>query len=703
VTARTDENFEQFGVYGHALEYMTHAKVLWNNLSMKLFVPLVVTAALLGGAVPADAQQSRQGTKPAPPAKVDPVAQAYDQFLLAHRLKEDDDADGAMAAYKRAMALDPKSATIVAELADLYMRQNRAADAITAADQALKIDPENRDAHRVLGTVYGSLGTAEDSRASQEAQRESLRKGIEHLERAVGPASARVQADVNVRAMLARLYVANEQYNDAIPVLAEIVKQEPGWLDGASLLVQAYVAAGRGDDAVRWLEDAVQNSPQLYPALADLYARARRYSDASAAYESALKISLRSVDLRIRYAGMLLGTGVEKDAVRARDVLREAVEMRAPDDRTLERALLLLAQAERRTGELDASERTSRRVISQNRRNPRAYVALAETLEERHKYQDVADVLAPAVSQFRSDAEPEGPLSMLLPHLGFAYQQLGQFDKAVAALQEAHKITGGDTAVAFYLIQAQLSAKKYSEAVALARQARLEQPDDLRLARLEAEGLRLWGKGDEAVAVLEQLTKRQAANPMAHVALAQIYQETNRGAQAVKVLQDARTRFPEDTSITFELGAVLEKQKKYSDAEVAFRQVIAQEPEHGPALNYLGYMLAERGERLSESVDLIKRALQTEPDNGSYLDSLGWAYFKDGKFDLAAEHLKRAADQLLTNSLVQEHYGDALFRLGRYDDAIAAWSRALSGDREDVDQGGIDKKIKSAKQKLPRR
>jgi tetratricopeptide (TPR) repeat protein len=250
--------------------------------------------------------------------------------------------------------------------------------------------------------------------------------------------------------------------------------------------------------------------------------------------------------------------------------------------------------------------------------------------------------------------------------------------------------------VSFYLIQAQLSAKRYSDAVALARQARVDQPDDLRLARLEAEGLRLWGKPDDAVSVLEQLAKRQAANPMAHVALAQIYQDTNRGPQAVKVLQDARTKFPTDTSITFELGAILEKQKKYADAETAFRQVLAQEPEHGPALNYLGYMLAERGERLAESLDLIKRALETEPDNGSYLDSLGWAYYKDGKFDLAEQHLKRAADQLQTNSVVQDHYGDVLFRLGRFDDAIAAWSRALSGDREDVDQGGIDRKIRSA-------
>ena len=669
---------------------------------MKLFVPLMVTAVLLGGAVAADAQQSRPGSKPAP-AKVDPVAQAYEQFLLAHRLKDEDDADGAMNAYKRAMALDPKSATIVAELADLHMRQNRAADAITTAEQALKIDPENRDAHRVLGTVYGSLGTAEESRASRDVQRESLRKGIEHLERAVGPASARAQTDVNLRAMLARLYVANEQYTEAIPVLAEIVKQEPGWLDGASLLVQAYVAAGRGDEAVRWLEGAVEDSPQLYPTLADMYARNRRWADASTAYESALKVSLRSVDVRVRYAGMLLGTGAEKDAVRARDVLREAVELRASDERTMERALLLLSQAERRTGDLDASERTARRAISQNRRSARAYVTLAEAFEERRKYQDVADTLAPAVALFRNDADPEGPLSLMLPHLGFAYQQLGQYDKAITTLQEANKISGGDPAISFYLIQAQLSAKRYSDAVAAARQARVEQPDDLRLARLEAEGLRLWGKGDEAVAVLEQVVKRQAANPMAHVALAQIYQDTNHGSQAVKVLQDARTRFPQDTSITFELGAVYEKQKKFADAETAFRQVIAQEPEHGPALNYLGYMLAERGERLSESLDLIKRALQTEPDNGSYLDSLGWAYFKDGKFDLAAEHLKRAADQLLTNSVVQDHYGDVLFRLGRYDEAIAAWSKALSGDREDVDQGGIDRKIRSAKQKLPRR
>ena len=114
-------------------------------------------------------------------------------------------------------------------------------------------------------------------------------------------------------------------------------------------------------------------------------------------------------------------------------------------------------------------------------------------------------------------------------------------------------------------------------------------------------------------------------------------------------------------------------------------------------------MLAERGERLDESVGYLKRALQVEPENPSYLDSLGWAYFKADKLDLAETNLKRAAEQLKTNSVIQEHYGQVLFKLGRYDEAIAAWNRALAGDGDSIDKADVDKKIKAAKQKLPRK
>src|SRR5437762_8606639 len=114
-------------------------------------------------------------------------------------------------------------------------------------------------------------------------------------------------------------------------------------------------------------------------------------------------------------------------------------------------------------------------------------------------------------------------------------------------------------------------------------------------------------------------------------------------------------------------------------------------------------MLAERGERLEESVDFVKKALQIEPENGSYLDSLGWAYFKSDMLDLAEDSLRRAAEQLKTNSVIQDHYGEVLFKLGRYDDAIAAWTHALAGDGDSINRADIDKKIRNAKQKLGKR
>jgi len=336
-----------------------------------------------------------------------------------------------------------------------------------------------------------------------------------------------------------------------------------------------------------------------------------------------------------------------------------------------------------------------------NKTNPSGYYVLAEALQDRQQYQAIVDALAPAVNDLRSRSagDPSG-LTMLLPQVGFAYEQLGQYDAAIAAFDEAHRLTPGDALVTSYLIQANLSAKKYTVAAELARIARVDLPDDLRLARLHAQALRQSGQPDRAVAVLQDLVAKQSDKPVAYVALAQLYQDANRAVDAVRTLEQAQSKFPSEASIPFELGAVLEKQKRYADAETAFRKVLGLDPEYAPALNYLGYMLADRGERLDESVAYLQKALQLDPDNGSYLDSLGWAYFKGNQLDLAEDNLKRAADQLRTNSVIQDHYADVLFKLGRYDEAITIWTRALAGDGDSIDRTGIDKKIRSAQQKL---
>jgi tetratricopeptide (TPR) repeat protein len=657
----------------------------------------------LAGAATAGAQGAPRGQRPAAGTAPDKIADAYAQFLLGHRFEENEDETSAIVAYKRAMELDPNAAEIPAQLAGLYLKQSKVQEAMAAAEASLKIAPANHEANRVLGTVYAALSeSSQDPSAGGRAADKpdaNLAKAIHHFELALEGVSA--ESDPNVRATLARLYVRTNAYDKAIPLLTDLVNQEPGWQDGPLMLVEAYAGAGRSRDAITWLEERTADDPRLLPALADFYERERRWSDAAGAYARALERSPRDANLlKFRYASALMNAGGRQNVEKARTALTElTATARTPDARTL----YLLSQAQRRLGEFKESEASARKVIAQNRKSPWGFYALAEALEARRQYQAVVDELAPVVAENRGKPAETFDVGVLLPHLGFAYQEIGQHEKAIASFEEARKLAPGDPAVAGYLIEANIAAKKYAAAIEVAKSVLAQHPNDLRLTRLESQALRHTGKPDEGIALLEQALKQHADEPVAYISLAQAYSEAERSAQALKVLQDAQGKFPSDDGIAFELGSVFDKQKKFAEAESAFRQVLARDPENAIALNYLGYMLAERGERLDESVTYLKKALQVEPENPSYLDSLGWAYFKADKLDLAENNLKRAADQLKTNSVIQEHYGQVLFKLGRYDEAIAAWTRALAGDGDSIDKADVDKKIKAAKQKLPKK
>jgi len=669
---------------------------------MKLAV--LIAACVVSMTLAADARAGMQGaprgSRPAPaaPPSSEKIADAYAQFMLGHRFEENEDETAAIAAYKRAMELDPTAAEIPAQLAGLYLKQSKVQEAMAAADASLKIAPNNREANRVLGTVYAALSESSQGGRGADQAAANLTKAIHHFELALEGATA--ESDPNVRATLARLYIRNNAYEKAIPLLTDLVNQEPGWQDGPVMLVEAYAGAGRSRDAIAWLEERTASDPRMLPALADFYEREHQWSDAADAYARALQRSPRDQAMKARYASALMNAGGRANIEKARTALSEiAAAARTPDARTL----YLLSQAQRRLGEFKEAEASARKVIAQNMRSPWGYYALAEALEGRRQYQSVVDELAPVVAANRTKDASTFDVGILLPHLGFAYQELGQHDKAIASFEEARKLAPDDPATAGYLIEANIAAKKYPAAIEAAKSALSQHPNDLRLTRLQAQALRQSGKADQGIALREEAVKHHEDDPAAYISLAQAYSDADRGAQALKVLQDAQGKFPSDDGIAFELGSVFDKQKRFAEAETAFRQVLARDPENAIALNYLGYMLAERGERLDESVGYLKRALQVEPENPSYLDSLGWAYFKADKLDLAETNLKRAADQLKTNSVIQEHYGQVLFKLGRYDEAIAAWTRALAGDGDSIDKADVDKKIKAAKQKLPKK
>ena len=467
-------------------------------------------------------------------------------FMVGRHLESEGKIDEAIAAHRRAIALAPDSAELRAELAGLYARQDRPREAIETAEAALQRDPDNREANRILGSVYAALSE----------QKKPLRPGDDPSQYAPRALAALTKArrdgtvDVSLELMLGRLHLQAGHTGEAIASLRRVVQDQPGYPEAAMLLAAAQSGAGDDEAATRTLESALRQNPSFFRGqvrLAELYGQAHRYKDAADAYGAAQ--ALTRADLTRQRASALLNAG---DPAAARDLVQKALERK-----------------------------------------------------------------------------PNGADAVLLYLLGQAQRQL--------------KDTSG----------ANLTAQKLRTAF----------PDDPRGPYLGA----------------------------------QLLVDAGRNRDALAAFQDLITRAPDNASLVYEYADLLEKNGRPQEAERALRDLLSKDPLDAVALNSLGYMFAERGERLDESVDLVQRALKVEPGNPSFLDSLGWAYFRQGRLDLAEAPLAEAAARLPRSSAVQDHLGDLRVMQQRYSDAVAAWERALAGDLASIDRATVEKKIRDAR------
>ena len=550
----------------------------------------------------------------------------------------------------------------------------------------------NLDAHQLLGLIYANRAERPDRGASSVPDAE---RGITHLEKGRDP----LAPDPRLELTLARLYPATKNAPQAIKVLTDLLEDEGSFTDGELLLADAYEQAGERDQAITFLEAATTRdrpSARTLARLAELYEGAQRWKDAAAAYGQAAERSPRSSrELKRRQATALLETG---ETTAARDVLREVVAGDPPDGT----ALYLLSEIELQLKNFDAAEDAARRLMRAEPDGLRGAYALALVQAERREHRNVIETLEPAIANARRRSNvPPAQLASLLARVAAAYQDLGDYNRAIAAYRDALQATPSDLGLQARLTQTYIDAGRLSEALEVVRGAQRVHPGNLTLTRLEADALGKRGEVDDAIKVLRAALDANPDEPLSYVVLSDFYAARQRVDDAVDVLESARQKFPDDLTILFHLGSVLERGRRFDDAERRFREVIDRDPKHANALNYLGYMLAERGERLEESVRLLLRAIEIDPHNGSYLDSLGWAYYKLNRLDLAEPPLRQASDQLLTNSVVQDHMGDLLFKLGRVDEAIAAWERALAGDRDSIDPKTIEQKIRDARRGRP--
>ena len=205
-----------------------------------------------------------------------------------------------------------------------------------------------------------------------------------------------------------------------------------------------------------------------------------------------------------------------------------------------------------------------------------------------------------------------------------------------------------------------------------------------------AEVLRQSGKTDAAIEVLQNLAIQQPDLPGVHVALADMLRQQEDYASAVTSYDTAigltESGAGANWFLHYARGISHERLKHWDKAEADFRQALELNPDQPQVLNYLGYSLVERREKLDEALDMIERAVAARPESGYIVDSLGWVLFRLGRYEEAVDHMERAVELMPVDPVVNDHLGDVYWAVGRAREAEFQWKRALSFiDPDDTD------------------
>jgi tetratricopeptide (TPR) repeat protein len=199
---------------------------------------------------------------------------------------------------------------------------------------------------------------------------------------------------------------------------------------------------------------------------------------------------------------------------------------------------------------------------------------------------------------------------------------------------------------------------------------------------------------DDAGDMFTKVTQKDSAFADGWLNLGYAYRQQDSMVQAISVFKQGLTlcKDPEDRKrLMFALGSAQERHGLFEDAVNTFQELISLDPKHGPALNYLGYMLADKGIQLNYALELLERAVAISPDNGAFLDSYAWVQYKLGKLDLALSELKKAVGLMGNDATIYEHLGDVYKAMGNASEAESNYRRSLEIN---PDNPAVEEKLK---------
>ena len=631
---------------------------------------------------PADSKAARSSSAEASPRKVDRPA-AYYHYTLAHMYEEQitiygrsELANKAMEEYRLAIEADPSSEFLTSALAELYVKTGRIRDAVLEAQDIIKRDPNNLEAHKLLGRIYlRSLGDLPGG--GNNGSDNVLKLAIEQYEQIV-----KIEPNnVDDHLLLGRLYRLNNDLQKAENELKTAVKLDPDSEEAITTLSLLYTDEGDTAHALQVLSAVpdTRRSAKLYAALGATYEQRKEFKSAIDAYKHAIRLDRDNLDAIRGLAENLLNDGQIAAALDQYKVIADA----NPEDA---QTYLRISEIYRRQGKYDEALENLKKAQAMVPDALEVPYNIAVVYQAQGRYDEAVKALQDLLKRTEkaensySQADRNNR-AIFIERLGMVYREQENYQAAVETFRKMIPF-GDDNARTGYqdVIDTYREAKQWPQATAAAKEAVQKLPNDRELRMVLDAQLADTGDPEKALADVRSLLKGAPEDREVYLRLSIMYTRLKRWSEAEEALNKTEqlSTKPEDKeNVYFLRGSTYEREKKYDQAEAEFRKILAINPQNAATLNYLGYMNADRDVRLEESLNYVKQAVSAEPNNGAYLDSLGWAYFKLGKFDLAEENLAKASLRMGSDPTVQDHLGDLYQKTGRLKLAAAHWERAV--------------------------
>jgi tetratricopeptide (TPR) repeat protein len=200
---------------------------------------------------------------------------------------------------------------------------------------------------------------------------------------------------------------------------------------------------------------------------------------------------------------------------------------------------------------------------------------------------------------------------------------------------------------------------------------------------------------DVAAELFQQILDKNPENPVIWHYFGDAARQQGDHEQALSHYERAIAYGGDRAKLEYKRGISLDSLERYDEAMAALRQSINLDATDAYVLNYLGYQMLEHGGNAEEALKFIRAAVATNPKNGSFMDSLGWGYYRIGQYEQAVQFLERAIVLQPTDPIITDHLGDAYQKVGRLREAIYQWQRVLEAPGKELDPTSIASKISS--------